>query len=97
MGINGLLGSEGSRALERCQSRCRRQQLAQDDYSRHADALLIEVELRDAVRTQRGERDSAEVSHNGAVLEHRRRQSVGRLTRDAVEADTASGASVNGH
>ena len=96
MGINGLLGSEGSRALERCQSRCRRQQLAQDDYSRHADALLIEVELRDAVRTQRGERDSAEVCHE-AVLEHRRRQCVGRLTRDAVEADTASGASVNGH
>ena len=82
-------------ALERRQSRRRRQQLAQDDRSRPADALTLEIELHDAVFTQRGEREPAEVGYGG-VLEHHLCKSVGGLARDAVLANTASqqGASV---
>ena len=77
----------GGGALERCQSRRRRQQLAQDDRSKLSDALAFEIELRDAVLTQRGERDPAEVGHGG-VLEHCLCQSVGSLARDVVEAES---------
>ena len=79
----------GGGALERCQSRRRRQQLAQDDRSRHANSLALEVELRDAVLTQGDERDPAEVGHNGA-LQHHFGQMVGCVARDVVEADAVS-------
>eukprot|EP00964_Phaeocystis_antarctica_P012340 scaffold6811_cov55-Phaeocystis_antarctica.AAC.6 len=52
----------------------------------HADDLLLQVELRDAVLTQRGERDPAEVGHNG-VLQHHRGQTVGGVARDGVIAN----------
>ena len=68
--------------------RRRRQQLAQDDRSRQANALVSEVELRDAVLTQRDERDAAEVGHNG-VLEHHRGEILRSVARDAVEANAA--------
>ena len=82
-----MRGEPGGNALERCQSRRRRQQLAQDDRSRHADALTLEIELHDAIRTQRGERDPAEVGHGG-VLEHCLGQSGGctKITAKAVLA-----------
>ena len=79
----------GGGALEQCQGHRRRQKLAQDDRSRQADALALEIELHDAILTQRGERDPAEVGHGG-VLEHHLCKSVGGLARDVGEADTAS-------
>ena len=75
--------------LERFQRRCGRHQAAQHNRTRHSDALVVQIELRDAVLTQRDERDPAEVGHGG-VLEHHLCQSVGGLTRDVGEADTAS-------
>ena len=76
-------------ALERRERRRRGQQLAQHDRSRHADALPPQVELRDVVLTQRGERDPAELGHRG-VLEHHRGQMVGGVTRDVVVANAVS-------
>ena len=59
--------------LERLDRRRRGEQLAQHDSSRHADAISVpsraQVELHDAVLAQGGERDPAEVGHDG-VLEH---------------------------
>ena len=79
----------GGGALERLDRRRRGQQLAQHDRSRHADALMLQVELRDAVLAQRGERDPAEVGHTG-VLEHHRGQTLRGVARDAVPANAAS-------
>ena len=76
-------------ALERCDRRCRGQQLAQHDRSRHADAFLVQVELRDAVLTQGDEWDPTEVGHYG-MLEHSLGQSFGAIARDTIVADTAS-------
>ena len=44
----------GSGALQRCECHRRGQQLAQHDRSRYADAVVIQVELRDAVLAQGG-------------------------------------------
>ena len=76
-------------ALERRERRRRGQQLAQHDRSRHADALVLQVELRDAVLAQRGERDPAEVGHTG-MLEHRHGQILRSVTRDVVVGNAAS-------
>ena len=73
-------------ALERREPRRRGQQLAQHNCPRHADALLAQVELRDAVFAQRGERDPAEVGHNG-VLEHHRGQMARGIARDSIVAN----------
>ena len=79
----------GGGALERLDRRRRGQQLAQHDRSRHANALLVQVDLRDGVLAQRDERDPAEVSHTG-VLEHHCGQILRSVARDAIEANTAS-------
>ena len=76
----------GRRILERCDRRCRGQQLAQHDRSRHSDASPTQVELRDAVLAQRGERDPAELGHRG-VLQHHLGQMAGGVARDVVEAN----------
>ena len=76
-------------ALERRERRRRGQQLAQHDRSRHADTLVLQVELRDAVLAQGGERDPAEVVHNG-VLEHHRGQILRSVARDVVVANTVT-------
>ena len=76
-------------ALERGECRRRGQQLAQHDRSRLADALPLQVELRDAVLAQGGERDPAEVGHTG-VLQHNFGQMVGSIATDVVEADTVT-------
>ena len=76
-------------ALERGERRRRGQQLAQHDRSRLADTLMLQVELRDAVLAQRGERDPAEVGHTG-VLEHRRGQILCGVARDVVEANAVT-------
>ena len=75
--------------LQRCECRRRGQQLAQHDRSKLADSLALQVELRDAVLAQRGERDPAEVRHTG-VLEHRRGQMAGCVARNFVEADAVT-------
>ena len=79
----------GTGALERVECRRRRQQLAQHNHPRHANALVLQVELCDAVLAQRGERDPAEVSHHD-VLEHHRGQMVGRVARNTIEADAVT-------
>ena len=79
----------GTGALERLERRRRRQQLAQHNHPRHANALVLQVELGDAVLAQRGEGDPAEVSHRG-MLEHHRGQMVGGVTRDVVVANAVS-------
>ena len=76
-------------APERRERRGRGQQLTQHDRSRHADALHLQVELRDAVLAQRGERDPAEVGHRG-VIQHHRGQMVGRVARDVAVADAVT-------
>jgi len=50
---------------------------------------MFQVELRDEVFAQRGERDPAEVSHRG-MLEHHRGQMVGRVARNTIEADAVT-------
>ena len=78
----------GGGALERL-DRCRGgQQLAQHDHSRHANTLLLQVELGDGVLAQRDERDPAEVSHTG-VLEHHRGQILRSVACDVVVANAA--------
>ena len=79
----------GGGALERLDCRRRGQQLAQHDRSRHADALIVQVELRDGVLAQGDERDLAEVGHNG-MLQHHLGQMVGCVTRYVVVADAVS-------
>ena len=76
-------------ALERGECRRRGQQLAQHDRSRHADALVLQVELRDAVLAQGGEWDPAEVGHTG-VLEHHVGQLVRGVARDVVEGNAVT-------
>ena len=73
-------------ALERRERRRGGQQLAQHDRSRRANALSLQVELRDAVLAQGDERDPAELGHYG-VLEHHLGQSLGCIARDIIEAD----------
>ena len=75
--------------LERCDRRCRGQQLAQHYRSRHADALVLQAELRDAILAQGDERDPAEAGHRG-VIQHHRGQMVGRVARDVVVADAVT-------
>ena len=48
--------------LERLQRRCGRQEAAEHDCTRHADTLVAQIEVRDAVLTQRDEWDAAEIS-----------------------------------
>ena len=79
----------GGGALERLDRRRRGQQLAQHDRSRRANALLLQVELRDAVLAQGDERDPTEVVHTG-VLEHHRGQILRSVTRDVVEANAVT-------
>ena len=50
-------------ALQRRERTGRGNQLAEDDCSRNANALALQVELRDAVLTQRGKWDPAEIDH----------------------------------
>ena len=76
-------------ALERGERRRGGQQLAQHDRSRHANALPLQVKLRDAVLAQGDKRDPTEVGHDG-VLQHRFGQMVGFVARNAVEADTVT-------
>ena len=79
----------GSGALERLDRRRRGQQLAQHDRSGLAKTLALQVELRDAVLAQGGERDPAEVGHTG-VLQHRFGQMAGCIASDDVEADAVT-------
>ena len=78
-----------SGALQRCECQRRGQQLAQHDCSRHANALALQVKLRDAVLAQGDERDPAEVGHDG-VLEHHRDQILRSVARDVVEANAVT-------
>ena len=48
--------------LERFQRGRGRQEAAEYDCTRHADALAVQIEVRDAVLTQRDEWNAAEVS-----------------------------------
>ena len=59
----------GSGALEGCESRRGGQPSGQHDGARHADALVLEVKLRQAFEAQRGERNGGEVGQRG-ILEH---------------------------
>ena len=76
-------------ALERRESSCRRQQLAQDNCSRHTNALRREVELREAVLTKRDEWNAAEITQ-GSVIKRSNGQVVGSNARDLVLADAVS-------
>ena len=76
-------------ALEQGERRRGGQQLAQHDRSRLANALVLQVELRDAVLAQVDERDPAEVGHNG-VLQHHLGQSFCGITQNMIGADATS-------
>ena len=84
-----LAWQDGSCALQRFECHRRGHQLAQHDRSRHADALALQVELRDAVLAQGDERDPAEVRHEG-VLEHHRGQILRSIASDVVEANAVT-------
>ena len=88
MGADTKANTRGG-ALERRERRRRGQQLAQHDRSRFADAIALQVELRDAVLAQGGEWDPAEVGHTG-MLEHHVGQLLRGVARDAVTANAAS-------
>ena len=72
--------------LERFQRGRGRQEVAEYDCTRHADALAIQIEVSDAVLTQRDEWDAAEVSQR-RVLEHRLGQLLRSIARDVVGPD----------
>ena len=72
--------------LERFQRGRRGQEVAEYDCTRHADALAAQIEVRDAVLTQRDEWDAAEVSQR-RVLEHHLGQLLRSIARDVVEAN----------
>ena len=59
--------------LERFQRSCGGQEAAEYDCTRHADALHGQIEVRDAVLTQRDEWDAAEFGQR-RVLEYHRGQ-----------------------
>ena len=90
--IDAAIGGKtlwGGGAPERFECHRRGQQLAQHDRSRRADALVLQVELRDAVLAQGDERDPAEVGHAG-VLEHHHGQILRGVARDVVVCNAAS-------
>ena len=72
--------------LERFQRHRGRQEVAEYDCTRHADALAAQIEVRNAVLTQRDEWDTAEVGQR-RVLEHHRGQLLCSVAGDVVEAD----------
>ena len=72
--------------LERFQRNCGSQEAAEYDCTRHADAFLVQIEVRDAVLTQRDEWDAAEVSQR-RVLEHHLGQLPRSVAGDAVGAN----------
>ena len=74
------------RVLERFHRRRGRQKVAEYDRTRHADALVVQIEVRNAVLTQRDEWDAAEVSQR-RVLENHLGQLLCSIARDTVEAD----------
>ena len=72
--------------LERFQRGRGRQEAAEYDCTRHADALAAQIEVSDAVLTQRDEWDAAEVSQR-CVLEHHLGQLLRSFARNVVVAD----------
>ena len=72
--------------LECFQRRCGRKEAAEYDCTRHADALVRQIQVRNAVLTQRDEWDAAEVSQR-RVLEHHLGQLLRSIARDVVEAN----------
>ena len=74
-------------ALEGCKCSYRGQKAAQHNRSRHADAIPPQVEGRDGVVAQGGERNAAEVGERW-VLEHHLGQLLSNLSTDAIAVDT---------
>ena len=72
--------------LERFQRGRGGQEAAEYDCTRYADALAAQIEVSDAVLTQRDEWDAAKVSQR-CVLEHRLGQLLGSIAVDVVEPD----------
>ena len=72
--------------LERFQRHRGRQEAAEYDCTWHADALSFQIEVRDAVLTQRDEWDTTEVSQR-RVLEHHLRQLLRSVAGDVVIAN----------
>ena len=73
--------------LERFQRGRGGQEAAEYDCTRYADALAVQIEVSDAVLTQRDEWDAAEVIQR-CVLEHHLGQLLRSIARDVVGADT---------
>ena len=86
---------EFASALQRLERRRGGHQAAQNDRSRDADALVFQIELRDAVFTQRDERDAAEIGQRGR-LEHHLGQIRSSVAGDVVETDAAHARRVSG-
>ena len=73
--------------LERFQRSRGGQEAAEYDCTRYADALVVQIEVSDAVLTQRDEWDAAEINQR-CVLEHHLGQLLRSIARDRVGADT---------
>ena len=93
-GIQQATSAKRRSVLERLERRRRRQQLAQDDCSGHADALVEQIELSDAVLAQRDERDAAEVSQR-SVLDHRLGQLLCAIACDVGPTDAVHNGTEN--
>ena len=78
----------GGGVLERFQRHRGRQEVAEYDCTRHTDALVVQIEVRNAVLTQRDEWDAAEVSQR-CVLKHHLGQLLRSIARDVVHARNA--------
>ena len=72
--------------LERFQRGRGGQEAAEYDCTRYAGALAVQIEVRDAVLTQRDEWDAAEVSQR-RVLEHHLGQLLRSIAFDVVPPD----------
>ena len=75
--------------LERFQRHRGRQEVAEYDCTRHADALTVQIEVRNAVLTKRDEWDAAELSQR-RVIKHHHGQLLRSIARDVVEADAVT-------
>ena len=83
-----MMGLRIASALQGLQRSRSRHQSAQNNCSRHTDALRLEIKLRHTVFAERDEWDAAEIRQR-IVLEHDLGQTVSSVAGDIVVANAA--------
>ena len=81
--------------LQRLERRCRREKSAQYDRPRHADALVLQIELGDGVLAQRNDWNAAEINQR-RVLQDNLGHTLGAIAGDTVVPNAARNVSQTG-